>query len=140
MEIRKYGKNKEQVFRIYNSGQLTDIKHKSQFVSEMKIAIDEMKNELELTETIPPICKKYDNTSLCTMLNYYSSEQLKLLAKTVGVVGLSVGCSIVKTLVMEGICGKVKIADYDTLDLSNTNRIDWGVFDVGKSKIDLVYR
>ena len=82
MEIRKYGKNKEQVFRIYNSGQLTDIKHKSQFVSEMKsamkIAIDEMKNELELTETIPPICKKYNDTSLCTMLNYYSSEQLKL--------------------------------------------------------------
>lgn len=69
-----------------------------------------------------------------------SSEQLELLAKTVGVVGLSVGCSIVKTLVMEGICGKVKIADYDTLDLSNTNRIDWGVFDVGKSKIELVYR
>jgi molybdopterin/thiamine biosynthesis adenylyltransferase len=69
-----------------------------------------------------------------------SNEQNILLTKTIGVVGLSVGCSIVKTLVMEGLCGKLKIADFDTLDLSNTNRIDWGVFDIGKTKVDLVYK
>ena len=81
MDIRKYGKNKEQVFRIYKSGQPLDIKHKSQFVTEMKMKKEmkrKIKKEIEFTETIPSICKKYDNTSLCTMLNYYSSEQLKL--------------------------------------------------------------
>ncbi len=69
-----------------------------------------------------------------------ASEQAFLLERNVGVVGLSVGCSIVKTLVMEGLCGKLRISDFDTLDISNTNRIDWGVFDIGMTKIELLYR
>ncbi len=86
--------------------------------------------------------KEIFNAIKYTRNNYKinADEQRELLKKNIGVVGLSVGCSIVKTLVMEGLCGKLKIADYDTLDISNTNRIDWGIFDIGCSKVDLVYR
>lgn len=86
--------------------------------------------------------KSVFNSLKYTRNNYKieSNEQDNLLSKTIGIVGLSVGCSIVKAIVMEGLCGRIKIADFDTLDISNTNRIDWGVFDIGKPKVDLVYR
>ncbi len=61
-------------------------------------------------------------------------EQKKLLTTTIGVVGLSVGNAVALTLAMEGIGGTLKLADFDTLDLSNLNRLRSGVCDLGVSK------
>ncbi|MCI0541980.1 MAG: ThiF family adenylyltransferase [Verrucomicrobiales bacterium] len=57
-------------------------------------------------------------------------EQARLGEITVGVVGLSVGSAVARTLALEGI-GTLKLADFDCLDLSNLNRIQAGVADLG---------
>src|ERR1035437_8513587 len=49
-------------------------------------------------------------------------EQDKLLTKKIGIVGLSVGQSIALTMAMERICGDIRLADFDTAELSNLNR------------------
>lgn len=67
-------------------------------------------------------------------------EQAKLESKTIGVVGLSVGQSIALTLAMERTCGELRLADFDTAELSNLNRIRTGVHNLGVSKTVLAAR
>lgn len=52
----------------------------------------------------------------------------------IGVVGLSVGHAIAHTLVAEGLCGAVRLADFDDLELTNLNRVPASVFDLGVNK------
>ncbi|WP_376778583.1 Rv1355c family protein [Phytoactinopolyspora halotolerans] len=61
-------------------------------------------------------------------------EQQRLRRLTVGVVGLSVGHAIAHTLALEGICGQLRLADFDEIELSNLNRIPGTVFDLGVNK------
>ena len=63
-----------------------------------------------------------------------AAEQEKLGALTVGVVGLSTGHVIAHTMVMEGVCGHIKLADFDTLEVSNLNRIPASLLDIGTNK------
>jgi molybdopterin/thiamine biosynthesis adenylyltransferase len=67
-------------------------------------------------------------------------EQARLSACKVGVIGLSVGAAVAHALATERVGGELRIADFDTLDLSNLNRIQSSVADLGKPKTDLVYR
>lgn len=67
-------------------------------------------------------------------------EQALLLQKTIGVIGLSVGQSIALTLAMERTCGTLRLADFDTLELSNMNRIRTGVKHLGLSKVVIAAR
>lgn len=67
-------------------------------------------------------------------------EQDKLATKTVGIVGLSVGQSVSIALTMERSYGKLKIADFDQLDLSNMNRIRTSLTHLGLSKTEIVTR
>lgn len=62
------------------------------------------------------------------------AEQRTLRQLTVGVVGLSVGHAIAHTIAMEGICGQIRLADFDEIELSNLNRIPGSVFDLGVNK------
>ncbi|WP_067570085.1 Rv1355c family protein [Nocardia acidivorans] len=62
------------------------------------------------------------------------AEQEKLTNQTIGVVGQSVGHAIAHTLAMEGICGRIKLADFDTIELANLNRIPGSLFDIGVNK------
>jgi molybdopterin/thiamine biosynthesis adenylyltransferase len=50
-------------------------------------------------------------------------EQEILSSKTIGIVGLSVGFSVLMAIALERIAGRIKIADFDSLELSNLNRI-----------------
>ena len=61
-------------------------------------------------------------------------EQSLLRSKTIGVIGLSVGQSVALTLVMERVCGIIKLADFDEIDLSNLNRLRTGVHNIGVKK------
>lgn len=67
-------------------------------------------------------------------------EQSRLSAARIGVVGLSVGQSVAISLVMERICGSLRIADFDTLDLSNLNRIRSSMIHQGELKTTIVAR
>lgn len=61
-------------------------------------------------------------------------EQAVLSGKRVGVIGLSVGQSVSLALAMERSFGELRLADFDTLDLSNLNRIRSGVQSLGLNK------
>ncbi len=63
-----------------------------------------------------------------------SEEQTRLAELTVGVAGLSVGHVIAHTLAAQGLCGRLRLADFDRIELSNLNRIPATVFDLGLNK------
>jgi hypothetical protein len=67
-------------------------------------------------------------------------EQDKLSTKKIGIVGLSVGQSIALTLAMERTCGELRLADFDTAELSNLNRIRTGVHNLGVNKTIIAAR
>lgn len=61
-------------------------------------------------------------------------ESARLATLRVGVVGLSVGHAIAHALAAEGLCGELRLADFDTLELTNLNRVPASVFDLGLNK------
>ncbi|OZE83247.1 hypothetical protein CH298_26515 [Rhodococcoides fascians] len=63
-----------------------------------------------------------------------SEEQARFRDLRVGVVGLSVGHAVAHALALEGLCGELRLADFDELDLSNLNRVPSSVFDLGVNK------
>lgn len=69
-----------------------------------------------------------------------AEEQEVLQNKTVGIVGLSVGQSIALTLAMERSCGELRLADFDTAELSNLNRIRTGTSSLGLQKTVIAAR
>jgi nitroreductase len=68
------------------------------------------------------------------------AEQAKLRGLVVGVVGQSTGHTIAHALAMEGLAGEIRLADFDTLDLSNLNRLPAGVLDLGLNKAVIAAR
>jgi molybdopterin/thiamine biosynthesis adenylyltransferase/nitroreductase len=68
------------------------------------------------------------------------AERDTLGTKKIGIIGLSVGQSIALTLAMERGCGELRLADFDTLELSNLNRIRSGVSNLGLSKVVIAAR
>ena len=62
------------------------------------------------------------------------AEQARLRTLRIGVVGLSTGHTIAHVIAMEGIAGEIRLADFDTLELSNLNRIPASVLDLGVNK------
>ena len=69
-----------------------------------------------------------------------TEEQNKLKTKKIGIVGLSVGQSIALTLAMERTCGELRLADFDTAELSNLNRIRTGTHNLGLNKTVIAAR
>lgn len=68
------------------------------------------------------------------------TEQEILRSKRVGIIGLSVGHAIAHTLVLEGLCGELRLADPDLIELSNLNRIPGSLLDLGLNKAETVAR
>ena len=84
-----------------------------------------------------------DFIELRTSRNRYKitdDEQRLLRDKTIGIVGLSVGGQIAVTMAIERICGELRLADFDCLELTNLNRLREGVFDLGMNKAVLAAR
>ena len=69
-----------------------------------------------------------------------TTEQDRLAALSVAIVGLSVGRATAVTLVLEGIARHIRLADFDVLGLSNLNRLRAGLFDLGLPKTVSVAR
>jgi tRNA A37 threonylcarbamoyladenosine dehydratase len=67
-------------------------------------------------------------------------EQARLQTTTLGVVGLSVGQATAVTLALEGLGGVLRLADFDTLSLSNLNRLRAGVHELGVNKAVITAR
>jgi hypothetical protein len=67
-------------------------------------------------------------------------EQEIFYNATIGIGGLSVGNSVALAIVLQGGGKKIKLADPDILELSNTNRIRSGVESLGISKVVMTAR
>ncbi len=67
-------------------------------------------------------------------------EQQHLRTRTVGVIGLSVGGEAAVTVAQEHLCGHLVLADFDRLDVSNLNRLNAGVDELGVLKTTIVAR
>ncbi|MFE0606365.1 ThiF family adenylyltransferase [Streptomyces sp. NPDC058892] len=67
-------------------------------------------------------------------------QQQDLLRRRVGVIGLSVGSSAAVTCAMEGVGGAFRLADFDRVGLSNLNRLQVGVHELGLEKSVLCAR
>lgn len=78
-----------------------------------------------------------------TIRNAYKitlEEQAQLASKKVGIIGLSVGQSAALAVAIERAAGEIRIADFDTLELSNLNRIRSSVCNLGLPKTHMVAR
>ncbi len=64
----------------------------------------------------------------------------RLRTKKVGVIGLSVGASIAYTMAQESLCGELRLADHDEIELSNLNRLPASLLDLGQNKADVLAR
>ena len=81
--------------------------------------------------------------SVRTSRNMYKitpQEQSTLRSKKIAIIGLSVGQSIAQTIATERICGELRLADFDTLELGNLNRLSAGVQDLGVPKVVIAAR
>lgn len=88
-------------------------------------------------------CTREQFIALRTSRNQYKitpEEQERLATKRVGVIGLSVGQSVAVTMAMERVFGKLRIADFDHLELTNLNRIRKGLDYIGLPKVIMVAR
>lgn len=67
--------------------------------------------------------------------NLITAEELdRLSLLRIGVVGLSVGHAIAYTLAAQGLCGELRLTDFDDVELSNLNRVPASVLDLGVNK------
>ncbi|MBO0677467.1 Rv1355c family protein [Mycolicibacterium sp. S2-37] len=67
--------------------------------------------------------------------NLITLEEQDVLGRLrIGVVGLSVGHAIAHTLAAQGLCGELRLADFDEMELSNLNRVPASVLDIGVNK------
>ncbi|MEM9133061.1 MAG: Rv1355c family protein [Actinomycetota bacterium] len=68
------------------------------------------------------------------------AEQDAMLARTVGVVGMSVGSSAAFAVAQEGLCGAMRLADFDRLEITNLNRLSGSIVDLGSPKVEIAAR
>jgi nitroreductase len=62
------------------------------------------------------------------------TEQARLRARSVAIVGASAGHAIAYAIAQEGLAGTIRVADFDTVELSNLNRIPVTTADLGLNK------
>ena len=67
-------------------------------------------------------------------------EQLSFRNMCVGIAGLSVGSNILSALSVSGGAKSLKIADFDTLEVTNLNRIRGALTDIGTNKTEIAAR
>lgn len=61
-------------------------------------------------------------------------EQSQLSNKCIGIIGLSVGYSVLMAMALERVSSSFKIADFDCIELSNLNRIYQPISNIGLNK------
>ena len=83
------------------------------------------------------ILGKSDFIFLRTCRNHFKvlqHEEELLSKKSIGIVGLSVGYSVLMAISLERIVEKIRIADFDLIELSNLNRIYQPLCNLGLNK------
>lgn len=93
--------------------------------------------------TLVHILEEKDFQMVRTARNCYlisPKEQKVFYNAVVGIGGLSIGNSVALTIVLQGGARHIKLADFDKLALSNTNRIRAGMQNLGLAKVEMTAR
>ena len=93
--------------------------------------------------TLSHILEEQDFFLVRTSRNNYlitQEEQKKFYNARIGIGGLSIGSSVAVALVLQGGSKHIKLADFDTLALSNTNRVRAGIQNLGLLKTEITAR
>ncbi len=69
-----------------------------------------------------------------------TDEQKTLMSASIGIVGLSAGRASALIMALEGVGGRFRLADFDTISLSNLNRINTSITNLGVNKAVLAAR
>lgn len=128
--------------------------HQSDFENKFKDFLKETKKKLPLQKqgrwvffpwlsALVHILKEDNFQLVRTARNRYlisPKEQDIFYNAVVGIGGLSVGNSVALTIVLQGGARNIRLADFDKLALSNTNRIRAGIQNLGLSKVEMTAR
>ncbi|MBO0865459.1 MAG: Rv1355c family protein, partial [Mycobacterium sp.] len=69
-----------------------------------------------------------------------TEEQTRLGTLRIGVAGLSAGHVIAYMLAAQGLCGELRLTDFDRVALSNLNRLPATILDLGLNKAEVAAR
>ena len=75
------------------------------------------------------------NQNLITQKNKTDSARFGSVSSA-----LASGHAVAYALAAQGLCGELRLADFDDIDLSNLNRVPAGVFDLGVNKATVAAR
>lgn len=141
--VDSFGSQLEELFDVENPG----TKHKEGYQEKLSKFIQEKNPEVEGRWVYYPwngvfahILAEEDFIKVRTNRNkniINAAEQEQLAGFNVAVIGLSIGGGMAVNLAYSGISKHIKIADFDTLSLSNLNRIRAGVQYLDDHKIDI---
>lgn len=152
--LKKEGGQKIDHFDLYLKD-LFEIRHPHLYKNSSKEEVDTFKNQflkekpenagiwvyypwLKTAYLCPPEDAFFEIITARNKTLVSDFEQKEFYNFNVGIVGMSVGQSAALMLVRSGGSRNLKIADSDTVDPSNLNRIHVGVPAVGRAKVDVV--
>lgn len=137
----QFASQKKELFKIQNPK-----KRLSQ--NELDVLFDDWKADKEVdhegiwvyypwSNILIHVLEKNEFVALRTSRNQHKiskKEQEELGTKKLGIIGLSVGSAVALSIATERSCGKLKLADFDVIELSNLNRLKTGLQNIGLNK------
>jgi molybdopterin/thiamine biosynthesis adenylyltransferase len=136
-----FASQKKELFKIQNPGSRFSDEELSRLYQEW---VSDKNPDEEGTWIFYPwsnrllhILDKDEFITLRTSRNHHKitpGEQSELYHKRIGIIGLSVGHAVAVSIATERICGTLKLADFDTIELSNLNRLKTGLHNIGLNK------
>jgi molybdopterin/thiamine biosynthesis adenylyltransferase len=136
-----FASQKKELFKIQNPGSRFSDEELSRLYQEW---VSDKNPDEEGTWIFYPwsnrllhILDKKEFITLRTSRNHHKitpGEQSELYHKRIGIIGLSVGHAVAVSIATERICGTLKLADFDTIELSNLNRLKTGLHNIGLNK------
>jgi len=139
--IDRFSSQKKELFKIQNPRRRLSQAELDAFYSDWEkqkdVAVEGLWVYYPWSQKLIHILEKQEFIQLRTSRNQYKiskEEQDLLIEKKIGIIGLSVGSAVALSIATERTCGKLKLADYDTIELSNLNRLKTGIHNIGLNK------
>ena len=142
-----YEGQKKELFKVRNPASRLSDQELDQLFSSWSSSLDVSRQGVWVyypwSQRLLHLLEKDEFIELRTSRNKHkitTEEQQTLLTKKLGIIGLSVGHAVALTLATERACSSMKLADFDTLELSNLNRIRTGLHNIGLNKCIITAR
>lgn len=148
--VDDYKEQLRELFQVKNPTLVFDPKLEEHFAKYLKEIAESIEISLHgrwvfypWISTLVHVLEDEDFQSVRTARNknlINAEEQEKFFNSTIGIAGLSVGSNVALGIALQGGGRHLKLADFDVLALSNTNRIRTGVDSLGLPKVEMAAR